>query len=198
METLDYIPISYLNQLVYCPRRFWLMFIQNEMDINAPVLDGILRHRRAHEAGEQKDEHGRSLRSVHIWSNQYRIAGFADFVEEKDASLIPVEHKRGRMGKWMNDHIQLCAQALCLEERTDSTVPYGEIFYWGNRRREEVIFDDDLRDKTITVIEHAFELIEADIFPIPIDHPAKCRDCSLESICLPRETLMLLKEEAAI
>lgn len=198
MEMLDYLPISYLNQLAYCPRRFWLMFIQNEMDINAPVLDGILCHRRAHEAGEQKDEHGRTLRSVHIWSYGYRIAGFADFVEEKDGFLIPVEHKRGRMGKWINDHIQLCAQALCLEERTDTTVPYGEIFYRGNRRREEVVFDDELRNRTIATIEHAFELIEAGIFPMPIDHPAKCRDCSLEPICLPRETLMLLKEEGVI
>lgn len=194
METLDYIPLSYLNQFSYCPRRFWLMFNQNEMDINAPVLDGILRHRRAHEVGEQQDEHGRSLRNVHLWSYQYRIAGFADFIETKDSALIPVEHKRGRMGKWLNDHIQLCAQALCLEERTDTAVPYGEIFYWGNRRREEVVFDDNLRAKTIHTIEEIFDVINAGVMPVPIDNRAKCRDCSLESICLPRETLMLLKE----
>lgn len=198
METLDYIPLSYLNQFVYCSRRFWLMFNQNEMDINAPVLDGILRHRRAHEVGEQHDEHGHTLRSVHLWSYQYRIAGFADFIEAKDGTLIPVEHKRGRMGKWVNDHIQLCAQALCLEERTGTAVPYGEIFYWGNRRREEVVFDDDLRDKTILTIEQIFELIEADTLPLPIDNRAKCRDCSLEPICLPRETLLLLKENGVL
>lgn len=198
METPDYLPLSYLNQLVYCERRFWLMFAQNEMDINAPVLDGILRHRRAHQAGQQKDEHGRTLRSVHVWSYDYRIAGIADFVEEKDNTLIPVEHKRGRMGKWINDHVQLCAQAICLEERTGATVPYGEIFYWGNRRREQVPFDDDLRDKTIATIDRAFALIEAGQLPYPIDQPAKCRDCSLEPICLPKETRQLLREDGLL
>jgi CRISPR-associated exonuclease Cas4 len=171
------------------------MFAQNEMDINAPVLDGILRHRRAHQAGEQKDEHGRTLRTVHVWSHTLKIAGIADFVEERSDLLIPLEHKRGHMGKWLNDHIQLCAQALCLEERTGETVPYGEIFYWGNRRREEVIFDDTLREITIAMIDYAFDLIEQGQMPYPIDHPAKCRDCSLEPICLPRETLLLLRED---
>jgi CRISPR-associated exonuclease Cas4 len=195
MEIPDYLPLSFLNQLAYCPRRFWLMFCQNEMDINAPVLEGILRHQHAHQAGQQQDEHGRTLRSVHIWSDRLRIAGVADFIEEKDGLLTPLEHKRGRMGKWLNDHIQLCAQALCLEERTGQTVLYGEIFYWGNRRREEVPFDESLREITIATIEHAFALLEAGAFPHPIDHQAKCRDCSLEPICLPRETLMLLQED---
>lgn len=198
METPDYLPLSYLNQIVYCDRRFWLMYVQNEMDINAPVLDGIMRHRRAHQPGTQKDDRGRAMRSVNVWSIKYRIAGIADFVEEKDDLLIPVEHKRGRMGKWINDHVQLCAQALCLEERTRQTVPYGEIFYWGNRRREQVVFDEVLRHQTIAVIDYAFDLIAKGDLPYPIDHPAKCRDCSLEAICLPKETLMLLKEEGEL
>lgn len=195
MEIPDYLPLSFLNQLVYCPRRFWLMFCQSEMEINAPVLDGILHHRNAHQAGQQKDEHGRTLRSVHVWSDQLRIAGIADFVEEKNGHLIPLEHKRGRMGKWLNDHIQLCAQAICLEERTGQTIPYGEIFYWGNRRREDVMFDDRLRAETAATVERAFALLEAGRLPYPIDHKAKCHDCSLEPICLPRETLILLREE---
>ena len=198
MEIPDYLPLSYLNQMAYCPRRFWLMFCQNEIDINAPMLEGILRHKRAHQPGQQKDEHGRTLRSVHVWSDTLRIAGVADFIEEKEGLLIPLEHKRGRMGKWASDHIQLCAQALCLEERTGETVPYGEIFYWGNRRREEVLFDDDLRQRTLATIEQAFDLLEQGIMPAPIDHPAKCRDCSLEPICLPQETLLLLQEEGQL
>lgn len=198
MEIPDYLPLSFLNQLAYCPRRFWLMFCQSEMDINAPVLEGMVRHQRAHEAGQQQDERGRALRSVQVWSDALKIAGVADFVEEHDGLLIPLEHKRGRMGKWMNDHIQLCAQALCLEERTGQTIPSGEIFYWSNRRRERVAFDAALREATIATIERAFALLEAGILPYPIDHEAKCRDCSLEPICLPRETLMLLKEEGVL
>lgn len=195
MQTPDYLPLSFLNQIAYCPRRFWLMYIQNEMEINAPVLEGTLRHERAHQAGQQTDSRGRAFRSVHIWSDVYRIRGIADFIEEKEGQLIPLEHKRGRMGKWLNDHIQLCAQALCLEERTQQPVLQGEIFYWGNRRRETVVFDEALRTKTQETIAYAFHCLEIGRMPIPIDHPAKCTDCSLEPICLPSETLKLLAEE---
>jgi CRISPR-associated exonuclease Cas4 len=196
IELPDYLPLSFLNQLVFCPRRFWLMYCQSEMEINAPVLEGILRHQNAHQPGQQTDEHGRILRSVHVWSDRLHIAGVADFVEEKNGVLVPLEHKRGRIGKWHNDHVQLCAQALCLEERTGEYVPYGEIFYWGNRRREQVVFDDTLRQHTVAVIEEAFALLTAGEMPAPIEHLAKCRDCSLEPICLPKETLQLLREEA--
>lgn len=195
MEHPDYLPLSYLNQLTYCPRRFWLMYCESEMEINAPVLEGTLRHTRAHQPGQQHDEQGRVLRSVHVWSDRLRIAGMADFVEARADELIPLEHKRGRMGKWLNDHIQLCAQALCLEERTGRPVVAGEIFYWGNRRREIVAFDAALRERTLAAIQLAFSLLAVDRLPAPLDHPAKCRDCSLEPICLPRETLALLREE---
>ncbi len=192
----DYLPLSYLNQVAFCPRRFWLMYVQAEMEINAPVQEGILRHQNAHDPGVQKDEHGRTLRSVQVWSDVLRVAGVADFVEEKDGRLIPLEHKRGRIGQWVSDHVQLCAQAVCLEERTGTTLPYGEIFYWTNRRRERVIFDDALRQKTADAARLAFHLLEQGTMPHPLDHPAKCRDCSLEPICLPRETLALLREES--
>jgi CRISPR-associated exonuclease Cas4 len=195
MEHPDYLPLSYLNQLCYCPRRFWLMYCQSEMEVNAFVLDGQNRHHKAHTPGHQTDERGRAYRSVHVWSDALRVAGIADFVEERNGLLTPLEHKRGRMGKWENDHVQLCAQALCLEERTGRTVDKGEIFYWTNRRREVVVFDDDLRLRTTQAIRRAFALLTVGRLPKPIDNPAKCKDCSLEPICLPAETLALLAEE---
>lgn len=194
-EPPDYLPLSFLNQLVYCPRRFWLMYVESEMLVNAPVLEGTLRHQRAHTPGQTVDEAGRVIRSVYVWSDRLRIAGIADFVEERDGTMIPLEHKNGRLGKWINDQVQLCAQALCLEERTGRRIERGEIFYWGSRRREEIDLTDELRELTAATIERAFALLAADELPAPIDHPAKCRDCSLEPICLPRETLHLLKEE---
>jgi CRISPR-associated exonuclease Cas4 len=195
VELPDYLPLSFINQYVYCPRRFWLMYVQNEMEINAPVLEGVIRHQRAHQAGEQKDEHGRTLRSVQLWSDALRIKGVADFIEEHQNMLIPVEHKRGRMGRWLNDHMQLCAQALCLEERNGQSISYGEIFYWENRRREVVQFNETLRAQTIQVIQAIFDLLKNGQMPAPIDQAAKCHDCSLEPICLPRETLRLLEEQ---
>lgn len=191
----DYLPLSFLNQMAYCPRRFWLMYVQGEMEVNAPLLEGNHRHRRAHQPGVQTDEHGRTLRSVWVWSDTLRVSGIADFIEDRNGQLIPLEHKRGRMGQWLNDHVQLCAQAICLEERTGQSVLTGEIFYWANRRREAVTFDDALRNKTIETAEAAFALLAADQLPRPIDHPAKCRDCSLKRVCLPSETLALLQDE---
>jgi CRISPR-associated exonuclease Cas4 len=195
LELPDYLPLSYLNQFVYCPRRFWLMYVQGEMEVNAPVLEGRLRHQRADQPGYQTDEQGRTLRSIHVWSDTLRIAGIADFIEERDGVFVPLEHKRGSMGHWLSDHVQLCAQAMCLEERTETAVPYGEIFYWANRRRERVAFDDALRERTRLSVERVFALLEAGRMPPPIEHPAKCRDCSLEPICLPKETFILVGEE---
>lgn len=187
----DYLPISMLNQLEYCERRFWLMYVQGEMAINAPVQEGIYRHERAH-SGEQRQEDGTIIhRRLYVWSDRLRIIGFTDVVEEQEGQLIPIEYKRGKMGKWLNDHIQLCAQAMCLEERTGREIGRGEIFYWRSRRRMEVEFTPELRARTEAAIDRAFQLLTAGLLPPPIDKRAKCRDCSLEAICLPREVQML-------
>src|SRR5690606_18947209 len=114
----DYLPLSYLNQLAYCPRRFWYMYVQGELEINAPMLEGTLQHQtRADRPGSETDENGRAIhRRIWVWSDRLQIAGFADFVEETpppQSALVPVEYKHGQKGRWDNDQIQLCAQALC-------------------------------------------------------------------------------------
>ena len=195
MELPDYLPISMLNQLEYCPRRFWLMYVQSEMTINAPVLEGIQQHERAHTGGVEQDGEQTIYRRVYVWSDRLQLVGFADVVEETEGDWVPVEYKRGRMGRWLNDHIQLCAQALCLEERTGQTVEHGEIFYWRSRRRVRVDITPELRDRTEASVGRAFALLETAQIPPPIDHRTKCRDCSLEEICLPREVLLLWEKE---
>jgi len=190
----DYLPISMLNQLEYCERRFWLMYVHGEMEVNAPVLEGIHRHERAHGGGTEQDGSTTIRRRVYLWSDQLRVVGFADLVEEQEGKLSPVEYKHGRMGRWLNDHVQLCAQAMCLEERTGWAVKRGEIFYWRSRRRVTVEFTPELRARTRAAIARAFELLAAGRMPPPVDRRAKCHDCSLEGICLPREVLLLAKE----
>ena len=192
MERPDYLPISMLNQYLYCPRRFWYMFVLGEMVLNAPVLEGILQHERAHAPGRESREERVIRRRVYVFSERLRIAGFIDVLEEVGGLLVPVEYKRGRMGRWFNDQVQLCAQALCLEERTGRDVPYGALFYFGSRRRQRVVFDRRLRAQTEETIQQVFELLERGVMPDPIDHRAKCRDCSLESVCLPREVAQLI------
>lgn len=155
------------------------------------MQEGIQQHERAHAPGTSREGDTLVRRRVYLWSDRLRIAGFADIVEERGDELRPVEYKRGRMGQWLNDHIQLCAQGMCLEERTGRTVAGGDIFYWKSRRRVSVDFTPALRERTEAAIERAFSLLEQGQMPAPIDNRAKCRDCSLESICLPREVQLL-------
>ncbi len=190
----DYLPISMLNQLEYCERRFWLMYVCAEMEVNAPVLEGTLQHQRVHEGGHEQAAGVLVRRRVYLWSDRLRVAGFADLVEEgpaPGAGLQVVEYKHGRMGRWLNDHVQLCAQAMCLEERSGRPVAQGEIFYWGSRRRVQVAFTPELRARTEAAVARAFALVAAGRMPPPLAKRAKCRDCSLERICLPREMALL-------
>jgi CRISPR-associated exonuclease Cas4 len=180
-----------LNQFAYCQRRFYYVHVLGEMDENALVLEGSLLHERAHEAGVSMVAGERRYRRLYLWSEELRLSGFCDLVEERGGTLIPVEFKHGRMGRWLNDHLQLCAQALCLEERTGTAVPFGEIFYFGSRRRQRVPMTEELREHTKAAIAAARRLASSPLIPAPIDHPAKCRDCSLHPICLPREVLRL-------
>ncbi|MCS7283128.1 MAG: CRISPR-associated protein Cas4 [Anaerolineae bacterium] len=188
---IDYLPLSMLNQLEYCPRRFWLMYVCGEMEVNAPVLEGQYQHERVHAGGTSWEGETLVHRRVYLWSDRLRVAGFADVVEERGEVLIPVEHKHGRMGRWLNDHIQLCAQAICLEERTGRPVERGAIFYWKSRRRLWVEITSDLRIRTEAAVARAFALLEEGRIPPPIEQWARCRDCSLEPVCLPREVLRL-------
>jgi CRISPR-associated exonuclease Cas4 len=190
-RTVDYLPISMLNQLLYCERRFWLMYVHGEMTVNAPVLEGIQQHERVHDGGAERDGDTIAHRRVYVWSDALRVCGFADLVEERGGMLRPVEYKRGRKGRWLNDRIQVCAQALCLEERTGRRVEEGAVFYWRSRRRVTVEITPELRRQTREAAARAFELLDGGKMPPPIEQRAKCRDCSLEEICLPREVQML-------
>lgn len=187
----DTIPISLLNALEYCPRRFYYEFVQGEMLVNAPVLDGILKHETAHTAGSRRDDGVRSERRVYVYSDELRVTGLVDVVETTEEGWTPVEYKRSKMGDWLNDHVQLCAQALCLEERTGQTIAHGYLFYFGNRRRERVEFTPELRARTRQAIAQAFQLAAASAPPPPLDNRRKCRDCSLEPLCLPAEVMQL-------
>jgi CRISPR-associated exonuclease Cas4 len=129
-----------------------------------------------------------------VWSDRLFVNGIIDAVEEQEGQLVPIEYKKGRMSRHLNDHFQLCAAALCLEERKECSISYGEIFYHANRRRQRVNFTAQLREATEAAIRAAHAAVNLPI-PSPIDNSKKCRDCSLKTICLPQEVkhLSLLK-----
>ncbi len=192
----DSLPISSLNALEYCPRRFYYQFVQADMLINEFVLEGTLAHRRAHQPGMRATVEGAMQTTrLYLYSETLHLSGFADVVEEQGGVLIPVEYKRGQQGEWLNDAIQLCAQALCLEERQSDkpALLYGYIFYVGSRRRVRVNFSEELRTTTRAAITHAFEVAALEKPPVPLDGALarRCPNCSLIPLCLPDEVKLL-------
>ncbi len=188
----DYIPIAMLNALAYCPRRFGYEYLQAEMLINEFVADGQILHSSVDAGGRTWIAGEVQERSVYVYSQRWRITGIVDLLASDQGEFCPVEYKRGKLGRWRNDHVQLCAQALCLEEMFACTINQGFIFSWANRRREQVAFDAELRQQTIEVIEQAHALCQINQLPAPTSQKAKCRDCSLQPLCLPDEVRQLI------
>ncbi len=204
-ENLMYIPMSYLNAYAYCPRRFYYEFTLGEMIVNEHVLEGQQLHERVDQFGSSARGEKIQLRHSYLCAPVLGLLGYCDLLEADGASadlatlalehkLYPVEYKKGKMGKWLSDHTQLCAQALALEEvlaLPAGSIMHGYLFYIGSARRDEVSIDDALRQQTLALVEEARRVATAAYPPEPITNWRKCRDCSLEPICLPREVLKM-------
>ncbi len=192
----DSVSISSLNTLQYCPRRFYYQFVQCDMLVNEYVLEGTLQHQHVHQNGKETRREG-EIQTTHLYlySESLHLSGFADVIEEQNGMLVPVEYKHGHQGQWLNDSIQLCAQALCLEERQPGNAPisHGYIYYIGSRRRVQIDFTPELREQTLSAIARAFSLSTLDKVPPPLDGPlvARCPKCSLQPLCMPDEVRML-------
>ncbi|MBD2045891.1 CRISPR-associated protein Cas4 [Coleofasciculus sp. FACHB-64] len=184
------LPLAYLNAWEYCPRRFYLEYQLGETADNEHIILGRHLHRNVDCEGQSLEGDTLVYRQQWVWSDRLLVNGIIDAVEERDGQLVPLEYKKGRMAHHLSDHFQLCGAALCLEERTGRTITSGEIFYYANRRRQKVPFTPQLRHATEQAIQAAHAAV-INSMPAPIDHPRKCRDCSLQNICLPREMKQL-------
>ncbi|NJK74476.1 MAG: CRISPR-associated protein Cas4 [Richelia sp. CSU_2_1] len=189
----DFLPLAYLNAWEYCHRRFYLEYELGEMEDNEHILMGRHLHRNINEEGVSEEEGVTIHRQQWVWSDRLLVSGIIDAVEERDGLLIPLEYKKGKMGNHLNDRFQLCAAALCLEERLGREIAWGEIFYAANKRRQKIIFSPQLRQMTETAIWAAKKAVTGAI-PPPIDNAKKCQDCSLQGICLPFEVKQLRQE----
>lgn len=192
----DLIPLSALQHLLFCERQCALIHIEQIWSENLFTAEGRIMHERVHTAdresrGDIRIEFGMWLRSLRLG-----LIGKADVVEfhRKPDSLkagsevwvpFPVEYKRGKPKKDNCDKVQLCAQALCLEEMLDVEVPSGALFYGKKRRRTDVVFDDALRRQTEDTAMRLHELIASGRTPKPV-YMKKCDSCSLAKICLPK------------
>lgn len=178
------IQISALEHLAYCPRQCALIHVDGVWSDNAHTVRGTAGHSRV-DSGEHRVERGRRvLRAIPLWSERYGLTGRADAVElDENGRFEPVEYK---MGVPHGDaaHVQLCAQALCLEEMTGKPVTAGALWFSGPRRRIPVLIDDVLRNRTIDAIGEVRSMFAARRLPPAVDDE-RCPSCQLLGHCLP-------------
>jgi len=197
------LPLSALNDFLYCPRRAGLKYIEGLRGDNEHTVLGNLAHEHVDFPGFEQRAGWKLLRALPLFSDKLGLSGKADLVEVRYAHLEseiadhkseihsrqvvqarPVEYKKGPKRRFDNDEVQLCAQALCLEEMFGITVDSGAIFYAQSQRRLEIAFDDTLRALTLRTISDLKSLISNATAPAAELKP-QCEGCSLHEVCLP-------------
>lgn len=207
----ELLPLSALQHLQFCPRQCALIHLEGIWAENRLTAEGRVRHERV-DAGESEQRGDlRIARAVPLCSSRLGLIGKSDVVEyhrlpdEPPGSatampagvilpgltgrwrVYPVEYKRGKPKADPCDEIQLCAQAMCLEDMLGVAIPAGALFYFAVRQRLEIVLTDDLRQRTLTLCQQLQALVAAGRTPAAVLTP-KCRQCSLQPHCLPGTT----------
>jgi CRISPR-associated exonuclease Cas4 len=186
-EDDDALPISGLQHLAFCPRQWALIHLEQVWVENGRTAEGRLLHERADLPGESRRASVRTARGMWLRSERLQLTGRADIVEFRPEPY-PVEYKRGKSKPTDCDTVQLCAQALCLEEMLDTAINIGAIFYGNPRRRQEVVFTPALRARTEELAATMHRLYRNWETPAA-QAGAYCSSCSLVHVCLPEATV---------
>ncbi|NMB13575.1 MAG: CRISPR-associated protein Cas4 [Firmicutes bacterium] len=188
----ELVPLASLNQYCYCPLRCYYIYVAEEFEDNVHTLQGTIIHERVHQVSQHKVGEKLEVRGIYLFSRRYGIIGKADLIEIDQEVFIPVEYKKGRRGDWLNDQVQLCAQAMALEDATGKDVKYGYLYYASSGRRYRVEFTSELKAHTVEAIESVRKLLVERKRPKAFEG-VRCQGCSLrESICLPAETRQII------
>jgi CRISPR-associated exonuclease Cas4 len=183
------IPISALQHAVYCLRQAALIHVERVWAENRFTAEGDVLHAVADKGGSRKARGMRQVLSLPLASERLNLTGVADLVEfaptPKGEIAFPIEYKRGKPKLHRADEVQLCAQALCLEEMTGRPVEQGALFYAQTRRRVIVPFDTDLRALTEGTLAELAQVLISGTTPPPTPHRSRCRACSLIELCRP-------------
>jgi CRISPR-associated exonuclease Cas4 len=196
----DLIPISALQHYVFCPRQWGLIHIEQAWSENRFTAEGRQLHDKTHEAETENRPDLRIVRGLRLCSYRLGLTGQADVVEfhrtDKGIKLeqtegfwmpVPVEYKRGKPKIDICDEVQICAQAMCLEEMLKTGIESGFLFYGKPRRRQQVDFTDTLRKQTKMIIEELHKLTAERVTP-KAKYEKKCKSCSLLEVCMPEIT----------
>ncbi len=188
--------ISALQHYSYCPRQCALIHVEKVFDENLYTLRGRRVHDRAHEPERVVEDGVRVERGLSLFSERLGLIGKADVIEFRPGEApYPVEYKSGPRRGSTHDDIQLCAQAMCLEEMLGCDVPRGAVYHYASRRRRKVVFDGALRSLTEETVHAVRRLLVTSNVPPPVAD-ARCPKCSLFDACMPF-ALSGVKKEAA-
>lgn len=197
----DYLMLSGLQHFAYCRRQWALIHIEQQWAENERTIDGQIFHQKAHDAGATEKRGNLIItRGLNVKSSELGITGICDIVEfhksEQGIKLssyeglwkpYPVEYKTGEPKDYNADELQLCAQAMCLEEMLLCEIPYGSLFYGKNKRRTQVDFTYELRSQVKDMLEEMHELLKKGYTP-NVKMKKGCNACSLKEICIPKLT----------
>jgi CRISPR-associated exonuclease Cas4 len=196
----ELIPISALQHLSFCERQWALIHLEQIWSENLFTAEGRNLHEKTHEADVENRPGVRTVRGLRLRCLRLGLVGQADVVEFHTAEggvpldgvsglwrPFPVEYKRGKAKSDNCDRVQLCAQALCLEEMLGTSIREGALFYGRPRRREQVEFTPALRTETESLAARLHELYQSGKTP-KVAYSSKCRSCSLLECCLPKVT----------
>ena len=201
MFNLDPVPLSALNHWAYCPRRCGLIHLEGQFTDNVHTSRGNAEHARVDKVSYETSKSGARVEyALPVWSDSLGLIGKCDTVEFwPDGTIYPVEFKHGPKRKWLNDDLQLAAQAMCLEDMLGRPVSKGAIFHASSHRRREVAITPALRQLVIETAGAIRAMLTSGKLPPPVND-ARCKECSLKEICQPeavagRDSLKRLAQE---
>jgi CRISPR-associated exonuclease Cas4 len=181
----EIVTVSAIQHYSYCPRQCALIHLEQIFEENLYTMRGRRVHEQVDTVESVLDGNVRIERALPIWSERLGLIGKADVVEFHGVVPYPVEYKHGPRRQREHDDLQLCAQALCLEEMTGQVVPRGSIFHHSSRRRREVDFTDALRRRVEEITVTIRAMLNDPDLPPPVNDK-RCYRCSLADSCLPR------------
>lgn len=186
MTAREPINLSALNQYAYCPRRCGLIYLEGEFADNVHTARGNAEHEHVDRIAHITVASGvRVEYALPVWSERLDLVGRCDVVEFwPNGTVLPVEHKHGARKRWVNDDVQVAAQAICLEEMLGRPVNAGAVYHSTSRRRREVAVTLELTQLVAQIVDAIRAMLESGVLPAPIVH-RRCRECSLKEVCQP-------------
>ncbi len=190
MEPPILLPVSAVAEYMYCPRNFYYRMVEGAEERNAVMLEGALQEEAREERARQIRGDALQWRQIRVASQYYGLTAELDVVEELDGCCYPVEYKCGEYKESVPDDVQVCCQALLLEENLGIDIEQAFIYYAVSNKRRAVLLTPTLRDFTLQAIETARDVLADGAVPEPLDDE-RCDGCSLAARCLPGEVAFL-------